>query len=207
MVPPSLSPDVNALHVGTLGLVLAPMASTLADFIQRESQQRVVMLDPNIRPALVANAGEYRRRLDAVIARSTIVKGSDADLAWLYPDLDLEAAVDRILGAGVRIVVATLGAQGALGASNSVRVRVPAPTVEVVDTIGAGDFFGAALLAWLHDHGALGTDVVLGADELKSPRVSACLVPSLTCTRTGAEPPWRADLGDDLAGSLATSYK
>jgi fructokinase len=204
--PPSLSPDVNALHVGTLGLLLEPMASTLADFIQPESEQRVVMLDPNIRPALVANAGEYRRRLDAVIARSTIVKGSDADLSWLYPDLDLEAAVDRILGAGVRIVVATLGA-GALSASNSVRVRVPAPTVEVVDTMGAGDFFDAALLAVLHDDWALGTDVVLGADELKSALVFACLVASWTCTRAGAEPPWRAELGDDLAGSLGTSYK
>jgi fructokinase len=182
------------------------MASTLADFIQPESEQRVVMLDPNIRPALVANAGEYRRRLDAVIARSTIVKGSDADLSWLYPDLDLEAAVDRILGAGVRIVVATLGA-GALSASNSVRVRVPAPTVEVVDTMGAGDFFDAALLAVLHDDWALGTDVVLGADELKSALVFACLVASWTCTRAGAEPPWRAELGDDLAGSLGTSYK
>ncbi len=207
MLPPSLSPDVDALHVGTLGLVLEPMASTLADFIQRESEQRVVMLDPNIRPALVADEGEYRGRLDAVIARSTIVKGSDADLAWLYPDLDLEAAVDRILGAGVRVVVATQGAQGALGASNNVRVRVPAPTVEVVDTIGAGDSFGAALLAWLHDHGALGTNVVLGADELQSALVFACLVASLTCGRAGAEPPWRAELGDDLAGSSGTSYK
>jgi hypothetical protein len=124
-----------------------------------------------------------------------------------YPDLDLEAAVDRILGAGVRIVVATLGAQGALGASNSVRVRVAAPTVKVVDTIGASDFFGAALLAWLHDHEAPGTDVVLGADELKCALVFACLVASLTCTRAGAEPPWRAELGDDLSGSLGTRYK
>ena len=70
------------------------------------------MLDPNITPALVANAGQYRRHLHAVIARSTIVRGNDADLARLDSDLDLEAAVDRILGAGVRIAVATLGAQG-----------------------------------------------------------------------------------------------
>jgi fructokinase len=187
MAPPSLSPDVNGLHVRTLGLVLDSMASTLADFIQCESEQRAVMLDPKIRPALVANAGQCRRRLDAVIARSTIVKWSDADLTRLDSDLDLEAAVDRILGAGVRIAVATLGAQGALGASNSVRVRVPAPTGEVVDTGGAGDFLGSALLM--------------------SALVFACLIASLTCTRAGAEPPWRAELGDDLAGSLVTSYK
>ena len=165
------------------------------------------MLDPNIRPALVANAGQCRRCLDAVIARSTIVNVSDADLTRLDSDLDLDAAADRILGAGVRIAVATLGAQGALGASNNVRVRVPAPTVEVVDTIGAGDFLGAALLAWLHDHGTLGTDVVLCVDELKSALVFACFVASLTCTRARAESLWRAELGDDLAGSLGTSYQ
>lgn len=163
------------------------------------------MLDRNVRPAIVANTDPCRRRLDAVIARSTIVKGSDADLARLDSNLDFEAAVDRILGAGARIAVATLGADGA--ASNSVSVRVPAPTVEVVDTIGAGGVFGAALLAWLHDHGALGTDVALGVDELKSALDFACLVASLTRTRAGAEPPGRAELGDDLAGSLGRSYK
>jgi fructokinase len=164
------------------------------------------MLDPNIRPELVTNAGEHRDRLDSVIARSTIVKASDADLAWLYPDLDLEAAVDRTLTGGVRLVVATLGAQGAFGASDGVRVRVSAPRVEVVDTIGAGDSFGAAFLAWLHDHGALGMDVSLGANELESALDFACLAASVTCTRAGAEPPWRAELGDDRADSPGTSY-
>ena len=174
---------------------------------QRESERRVVMLDPNIRPALVANAGQYRRRLHAVIARSTIVRGNDADLAWLDCHLDLEAAVGSDSRRRRPHSGGDPGRAGALGASNSVRVSVPAPTVEVVDTIGASDFLGAALLAWLHDHGALGTDVVLGVDELKSALVFACLVASLTCTRAGAEPPWRAELGDDLAGSLGTSYK
>jgi fructokinase len=73
-------------------------------------------------------------------------------------------------------------------------VQVPAPVVEVVDTIGAGDAFGAALLAWLHDHGALRRDLALSTEQLRSALEFACRVASLTCTRAGAEPPSRAEL-------------
>jgi len=194
-VPASLAPDVNALHVGTLGLLLEPIAVTLFELVRRESSRRLVMLDPNIRPALLTDVPRYRDRLDAIMAHTTIVKGSEADLAWLFPELDVEAAAERLLGYGPRLVVATLGAQGALGASSGIRVRVPAPTVDVVDTIGAGDAFGAALLAWLHEHGALTTDLSLDAAHLRSALDFACLAASLTCTRPGADPPWRSELG------------
>jgi fructokinase len=194
-LPASLAADVNALHVGTLGLVLEPIAVTLFELVQRESGRRLVMLDPNIRPALLTDVPRYRGRLDAIMAHSTIVKGSEADLAWLFPDLDVEAAAERLLGHGPRLVIATLGAQGALGVSAGIQARVPAPAVDVVDTIGAGDAFGAALLAWLHEHGALTTDLSLDAAHLRSALEFSCLAASLTCTRPGADPPWRSELG------------
>jgi fructokinase len=71
---------------------------------------------------------------------------------------------------------------------------VPAPKVEVVDTIGAGDAFGAAVLAWLHDHDLLGLELALGVDQLDSMLRFACLVAAITCTRVGADPPWRREL-------------
>jgi fructokinase len=194
-LPASLAPEVNALHVGTLGLLLEPIAATLLELVQRESGRRLVMLDPNIRPALLTDVPRYRGRLDAIMAHSTIIKGSEADLAWLFPELDVESAAERLLGHGPRLVIATLGAQGALGASAGIRVRVPAPTVDVVDTIGAGDAFGAALLAWLHERGALTTDLSLDPAELRSALEFACFAASLTCTRPGADPPWRSELG------------
>jgi fructokinase len=195
MLPRQLDPEVNALHVGTLGLVLEPMASSLVELIRRESANRLVMLDPNIRPGLLSDPATYRGRINSLIAQSTIVKASDADVKWLFPELEIEAAADRILAAGARLAVVTLGTQGALGVSDGVRVRVQAPAVDVVDTIGAGDAFGAALLAWLHDHNALSTTVSLSSDQLKSALELACLAASLTCTRAGAEPPWRSELG------------
>jgi fructokinase len=194
MLPESLSSEVDAIHLGTLGLVLEPMASTLVELVRRESGRRLIMLDPNVRPGLVSNP-DYRFRLESVIPLSTIVKASAADLAWLYPDLDYEAAAERLLESGVRLVIVTLGALGAFAATAGLRVGVEAPAVEVVDTIGAGDVFGAAVLAHLYESGCLAPDLELGQEELSSLLTFACLAASVTCTRVGAEPPMRSELG------------
>ncbi len=198
MLPASLPEEVDAIHVGTLGLALEPMASTLVELVKRESGRRLIMLDPNVRPGLVSNP-DYRFRMESVIPLSTIVKASVADLAWLYPDLDHEAAAERLLGSGVRLVIVTLGEQGAFAATATERARVAAPPVEVVDTIGAGDVFGAAVLTRLHETDRLSPDLELGADELGSLLTFACLAASLVCTRVGADPPRRSEL-DPVAG-------
>jgi len=193
MVPERFGLEVTALHFGTLGLVLEPMASTLMQLMISERGRRLVMLDPNIRIGLVPDS-EYRDLLYIAISQSTIVKASEADLAWLYPGLDHEEAADRILSEGVSLVVVTLGARGAFGAHRDARLSVDAPYVEVVDTIGAGDAFGAALMAWLYDHHLLSVDLSLSPDELRAALKFACLVAALTCARAGADPPTRADL-------------
>jgi fructokinase len=202
MVPTSFGPEVTALHVGTLGLVLEPMASTIAALVGREHQRRVVLVDPNIRPSALSllptlphqGGGRYRARLEQVISESTIVKASDADMAWLFPSLELHAAARALLARGPRLVVVTLGAEGAFGVSAEAEARVPAPTVDVVDTIGAGDTFGAALLAWLCEHDRLRRDLRLTSDELRDALAFSSKVASLTCTRAGADPPRRDEL-------------
>jgi fructokinase len=193
MVPAPLDADVTALHLGTLGLVLEPMASTLTHLVRREHGRRVVMLDPNIRLGLIPD-DEYRARLQEVIAQSTIVKGSEADLAWLYPGASYQSAAEELLDAGARLVVVTLGARGAFGAQGDSQVTVGAVPVEVVDTIGAGDAFGAALLAWLHEHGALEVNLRLGQADLESALAYACLAAAITCSRPGADPPWKGEM-------------
>jgi fructokinase len=94
----------------------------------------------------------------------------------------------------VRLVVVTLGAQGALAAHGTHRVTAPATTVKVVDTIGAGDAFGAALIAWLRDHGALRLDMALDAPQLRDALEFACRAASITCSRAGADPPSRREM-------------
>ena len=161
--------------------------------VRRENASRLVMLDPNIRPVLATDP-EYRPRLRSLISESTIVKASAEDLAWLYPKIDYRAAAKRILDVGVRLVLVTLGAAGAYGATRNAQLSVPAVPVEIVDTIGAGDAFGAATLAWLHDRDALEPRLSLSELDLESLLKFSCLAASLTCTRSGAEPPWRSEM-------------
>ena len=193
MIPTDFGPDVSAIHLGTLGLVLEPMAESLEALANREHGKRMLMVDPNVRVGL-APESEYRERLHHVIADSSVVKASDADLAWLYPGLDYPRAAERILEEGVSMVVVTLGADGAFGAHDDVRIRVPAPHVRVVDTIGAGDAFGAALLAWLQDHDCIRPELRLDESELREALDYACLAAAITCTRAGADPPRKWEL-------------
>ena len=192
-VPDHLAADVEALHLGTLGLVLEPMADTLTELIDRERDGRLVMVDPNIRVGLIPDS-EYRERLQHVISRSAIVKASDSDLDWLYPNASHEEAADQLVGQGIALVVVTLGEEGAFGAHRDFTVSVKAPPVDVVDTIGAGDAFGAALLAWLHDHGHIRPDLSLERSELEDALGYACLAAAITCSRAGADPPWKWEL-------------
>ena len=198
MLPEHLPADVQALHVGSLGLLLEPMATTIAHLVEKEGRSRLVMVDPNIRSAMVHDAGAYRRRLGAVIAQSTVVKAAESDLAWLDPGMTYDdAAISLLRDTGVRLVVVTLGAAGAFGATAAARVHVTSPRVPVVDTIGAGDAFGAVLIAWLHDRELLARDLALKASGLEEALSFACLVASTTCARGGADTPRRAEL--DLA--------
>src|SRR5439155_24650815 len=111
---------------------------TLVGLARRGRAGRGGRMHPNVRIGLVPDA-EYRDRLHDVMSQSTIVKASNADLAWLYPDLTYERAAEQILGEGPSLVVVTLGALGAFGAHRDLRLGVDAVQVHVVDTIGAGD--------------------------------------------------------------------
>ncbi|HEV2217601.1 MAG TPA: carbohydrate kinase [Candidatus Dormibacteraeota bacterium] len=193
MVPAQLASDVAALHIGTLGMVLEPIASTLTDLVRREHERRVVMLDPNVRLGMIPD-DEYRARLLEVVGLSTIVKASEEDLSWLYPGASLQTAARQLLDSGVRLVVVTLGPRGAFGAQREFHVTVDSAPVEVVDTIGAGDAFGAALLAWLHDDDALDTDLRLEPAALERALDYACVAAAITCSRPGADPPWKGEM-------------
>ena len=187
---------IGMLHVGTLGLVLEPMATTLERLIEAAADDTLVVIDPNCRPWTIDDPAAYRRRLARVLARTDVVKASEEDLAWLEPDRDPVDAARILLADGPPLVLVTRGPSGAVvvTADEAVPVAAPPPT-RVVDTIGAGDAFGGAFLAWWLREG-LGRadldrrDAVIAATEF------ACLVATRTCERPGAVPPRAAELPD-----------
>ncbi|HYM56436.1 MAG TPA: carbohydrate kinase [Solirubrobacteraceae bacterium] len=189
----ALPERVATLHVGTLGLVFEPMAEALEAVVERLSGTALVALDLNCRPAAIREPDAYRARLGRMLPRCHLVKASDDDLAWLDPGCPTLQAARALLEHGPRLVLVTRGAEGAVVVAGEHDAEVPAPRVQVVDTIGAGDAFGGAFLAWWRGRGLgtadLGTtDVVLDATRF------ACLVAARTCERAGASPPRLSEL-------------
>jgi fructokinase len=188
-------PPGTALHLGSLGLLLEPLASTLDDLLRREAGRRLVSLDPNVRPGLVTDPAAYLRRFAQWVALADVVKASEEDLAWLYPGEPHEAVAERWLASGTALVLITFGSRGAWALSRHASVHVPAPAVEVVDTVGAGDALTAGVLAHLHHSGRLSREGVdgLGAGGLARLLSYAVEIATDTCTRAGAQPPYRQD--------------
>ncbi len=195
----SLAPDVAlralptqiaALHVGSLGLVLEPLADAVEGLVAQAPSGTLVMVDPNMRPSILGDPVGHAARLVRVFARADVVKVSDADLAILSPGEAPESAARALLAHGARLVLLTLGPRGAV-ALGAFGVRaVAAPQVAVVDTIGAGDIFSGAWLArWLELAAALDD-----GDAVQEATDFACRAAALSCSRRGASPPTRIEL-------------
>jgi fructokinase len=195
-IPAQLPASVECLHFGSFSLAQEPGASTLEALAERERGRRVIALDPNVRPTLVGGREAYVARVERWVGRSELVKVSRADLLWLYPGADPEVMARRWLGLGPALVAMTMGTEGALALTATLRIRVPGIAVRVVDTVGAGDSFHAAFLAALWRAGRLRPGRLAGveAGELETALGFARRAAAVTCGRAGADPPRLSEL-------------
>ncbi|MDR2135682.1 MAG: carbohydrate kinase [Treponema sp.] len=198
-----LPPGARCVLFGSISMTMEPAASTIESFILAQGRDRagpVVSFDPNIRPFMIRDREAYVRRFESWLPAVTIVKISEADLGYVYPDLSREAALGRILSLGPALAVCTLGPQGAEALlrreGGPLRVCAPVADLPVLDTIGAGDTFHGALLAWLEIAGKMSRAAVgsLDGGELREALWFANRAASLVCGRRGAEPPSRAEV-------------
>jgi fructokinase len=201
-LPPAFDDAVTAIHLslGAITLVMEPAAGTFEALLRREAKRRVIIFDPNIRPNLISDRAGYCRRLESLVSVCDLIKVSRADLEWLYPERSVGASAEAWRGLGPRLVVVTLGADGAMALMGGEKVAAPGRKVKVVDTVGAGDSFHSALVAGLHDLGALTID---GLPKLKLEALPALLnrataAAAITCNRAGANPPTKAELESTL---------
>jgi fructokinase len=170
------------------------VATALEAVVDHVADSALVAVDPNIRPTAVEDEAAYRARLDRILAKAHVVKVSEEDLAWLDGDRPPVEAVRGLLAHGPTLGLLTRGPNGALVVTRTADVAVPAPRAKVVDTIGAGDAFGGGFLAWWNERGLTRDD--LGTIDLAVEATAfACLVAARTCSRPGAEPPYRSELG------------
>ena len=183
-----------ALHVGTLGLVLEPIGSTVELAVRRVAPDAIVMLDLNARPAATRDRRTWAARVERLLRRVDVVKASVEDLHWFRPDTDQQLAGDAVVAAGPRVLLVTDGAAPVRIVTAAWRHTVEPPRIDVVDTVGAGDVFGGAFLATWIGQGR-DRDGLAVADAVMDATRFAARVASTSCTRPGADPPRASELG------------
>lgn len=200
-LPAELPEEIRVVHTGSLAAAIHPGAKVLGDWFAERRGKQVTSFDPNIRPALVGLRERYVPRLEAWVGAADIVKVSHEDLAWAYPDADPVAIARRWHDdLGARLVVVTLGGEGAVAVHAGGLVARPAPAVTVVDTVGAGDTFTAGLLHRLTEQDLLGRLGALDHAELAAALDYAAAAAALTCTRPGADPPKGSEVRECSGG-------
>lgn len=193
---PAIGPEVTGLHFGSYSLAVAPVADAFAALAQKEAA-RFISVDPNVRATIVPDMAVWRARLDALYPLANLVKISAEDLEQLHPGMTPENfAADRF-AQGVGLVVVTDGGEAAHGFTTAGLVAsARPPRVAVIDTVGAGDTFQAALLARLLScaEGPAAAIASLDQGELRATLEHAARAAAITCARRGADLPFAAEL-------------
>ena len=195
---PVLGDEVRGLHVGSFSLVVQPIGDTLLSLVKRESGKRLISLDPNVRLNPQPDIQLWRERVAELAKHADLIKVSDEDLHLLYPDQSPESVLQGWLQHRCQLVFLTRGGDGASVFSRQHGTwSQPACSVVMADTVGAGDTFQAALIAWLTEQQL---DSVEGLQKLTRAQIDNLLgfaigAAALTCTKTGPDLPYRHQVG------------
>lgn len=192
----TLPPDVRALQFGSYATVVGATATTQRLLIEREHGRLLIAYDPNIRLNVEPSLAVWREHIAWMLPRTHLLKVSDEDLQLAWPGREPAQFAAEALAQGVRWVVVTRGGEGAVSWTAQGRIDAPPVRVDVVDTVGAGDTFQAALLTWLAEHDALSADALsaLAPGQVQDALGFAMQAAAITCSRRGADLPRRSEL-------------
>ena len=190
--PERLKPSV--LHIGTLATVVEPGATVLFDWAVKCAEFAPIVFDPNVRPSFLGDREKYCQAVEKWVGISSVVKLSDEDIAWLYPDESMDEVAHRWLEGETSLVVVTRGAKGIIGYTQGASEEVEGVRVDVVDTVGAGDTVGAILVEGVVKHSVAG----LVGHVLNKVLHRAAVAAGITVSRAGAHPPRMHELVEAL---------
>lgn len=201
---PALGSDVapELLHAGSIAAWIEPSGSTILDAFRTAGDATLLSYDPNLRPALVEDRESALQRIEQLMALAHVVKFSDVDARWLYPDLHEHEVLEQVGRLGPALVVMTRGGAGCIAWCRSGQFAARALPTELQDTIGAGDAFMSGLLHCILGDATL-TACLLARDIPTSHQVREVLhyaltSAALTVAQRGANPPTAAVFADAL---------
>jgi len=190
--PERLKPSV--LHIGTLVTIVEPASSILFDWAVKTAEFAPIVFDPNVRSSVVSDKDKYRAAVEKWVGISSVIKLSDEDILWLYPDEAMDEVAKRWIANGASLVVVTRGAKGIIGYTEHGFEEVAGAKVTVVDTVGAGDTVGAILVEGIIKHSVSG----LYGQVLNAVLHRAAIAAGITVSRAGAQPPRLHELVEAL---------
>jgi len=189
-LPDPLEIKPAVLQIGTLATIVEPAATILLEWARKVATVAPIVFDPNVRSSVVSDRTKYQAAVARWTAISAVIKVSEDDLAWLYPEREQSDIAAQWLNEGAQLVIITKGSYGLIGITREGSVTVPGVKVEVADTVGAGDTVGAIVVEAIVERGL----AALRGEVLREVLTRAAKAASITCSRAGANPPTRAEI-------------
>jgi len=190
--PEALKPSV--LHIGTLATIVEPASTTLQNWAIKCAEFAPIVFDPNVRSSVLGDREKYRSAVEKWVGISSVIKLSDDDISWLYPDESMDEVAKRWIAGGASLVVITRGAKGIIGYTEHGYEEVDGAKVTVVDTVGAGDTVGAVVVEGILKHSV----IELQGQVLNAVLHRAAIAAGITVSRAGAQPPRLHELVEAL---------
>ncbi len=194
--------EPTAIHLGSYSIVSQPTADTLLVLVNKYSGKSLISLDPNIRAIVEPDMKIWRERVEKLVQLSDMVKVSDEDLELMYPNSRPEDIIEKWLATGLSIIVLTRGSNGSTLWSQKAKVNCETPNVKVVDTVGAGDTYQAALLFKINElvkSDKNNWQEKLTENELRNIGNYCASAAAITCSRQGANLPSQNEIMKFLA--------
>jgi fructokinase len=195
-----INPDIQIVQLGSLTSYVEPGATNVEKWFSqlRQSNKYLLTFDPNIRHPLDGeNEVDVRSRAKKLASLSHVVKASDEDLNWIFSNNNPQDSAIKIIESGASLVIVTLGKKGAFAVNKKLEiVEVTANEIAVIDTIGAGDTFAAALITQLLENSWINKNALenLSSDDLTEILTNCSAASAITCSRQGANPPHRHEV-------------
>jgi fructokinase len=191
--------DAHVVHIGSLGSVLEPGAEVVRRIVQEARPHATVSYDPNVRPRLNPDRAVALEKVEHYVRLADVVRASESDLSWLYPDRRAERSASEWLELGPSLVVVSSGSGEIVGYTRQGVARVSAVETDVEDSVGAGDAATSALLAALNFRELLGPD---RREELRHIPVAtlrevldfSARAAAISVSRSGPNPATRAEM-------------
>ena len=187
----------TGIHLGSYTIVTQPIADSLLSLVKKYSGKCLISLDPNIRAVVEPDMKLWQDRVGELVKLADILKVSDEDLELMYPNIDPEEIVKKWLATGLKMAVLTKGGKGSTLYSAQGQVHIDTPKVTVVDTVGAGDTYQAAILGLvgdLIDEYDQSWSEQLSLGKLSEVGSYAAAAAAITCSRQGADLPSRDEI-------------